>query len=147
MGFYKELDLFPPYCRVSTDTEKQLSSYETQVAYYVRLYLKAPGLGVCIYMPTRESQGQIPKTMPDLTWEMDELRQQHSAFTQAELMRKDTLSRVWEIERMLRERDVVKAFDEDLFAALVEQIRVVSLVEVVFVLKAGGHYIQVREVL
>ncbi len=62
-------------------------------------------------------------------------------------MRKDTLSRVWEIERMLRERDVVKAFDEDLFAALVEQIRVVSLVEVVFVLKAGGHYIQVREVL
>ena len=48
MGFYKELDLFPPYCRVSTDTEKQLSSYETQVAYYVRLYLKAPGLGVCI---------------------------------------------------------------------------------------------------
>ena len=43
-------------------------------------------------------------------------------------MRKDNFEGLGD-ERMLRERDVVKAFDEDLFAALVEQIRVVSLVE------------------
>jgi hypothetical protein len=33
---------------------------------------------------------------------MDELRQQRSSFTQAEFKRKDTLSRVREIEKMLR---------------------------------------------
>lgn len=38
---------------------------------------------------------------------------------------------------MLRERDAVQEFDEELFTALVGQIRVKSLVEVVFVLKAG----------
>ena len=61
-----------------------------------------------------------------------------------EFMRKDTLSRVREIEKMLRGQEIVKEFDEDLFTALVEQIWVKSLVEVVFVLKAG---VEVREIL
>ncbi|MDK2820866.1 MAG: hypothetical protein PWP31_831 [Clostridia bacterium] len=61
-----------------------------------------------------------------------------------ELMRKEMLSRVREIEKLLRVQDVVKEFDEDLFVALVEQIRVKLLAEVVFVLKAG---VEVREVI
>lgn len=75
---------------------------------------------------------------------MDELRQQRLTFTQAEFKRKDTLSRIREIEKMLRAQDLLKEFDEDLFIAIVEQIQVKSLVEVVFVLKAG---LEVREVL
>ena len=76
--------------------------------------------------------------------EMEELRQQRSAFTQAEFKRKDTLSRVKEIEKMLRGQEIVKEFDDDLFTALVEQIRIKSLVEVVFVFKAG---LEVRDIL
>ena len=79
-----------------------------------------------------------------ITGEMEELRRERSAFTQAEFKRKDTLSRAREIEKMLRGQELPKEFDEDLFAALVEQIRVKSLVEVVFVLKAG---LEVREIL
>lgn len=41
------------------------------------------------------------------------------------------------------QKEIIKEFDEDLFTALVEQIRGVSLVEVVFALKAG---VEVREV-
>ncbi len=75
---------------------------------------------------------------------MTEFRQQRSAFTQAEFKRKDTLARVREIEKMLRGQEIVKEFDEDLFTSLVERIRVKSLVEVVFVLKAG---VEVGEIL
>jgi len=75
---------------------------------------------------------------------MEELRQQRSAFTQAEFKRKDALLRVREIEKMLRGQDLLKELDEDLFEALMEQIRVKSLVEVVFVLKVG---VEVREIL
>ncbi|NLI92107.1 MAG: hypothetical protein GX434_07800 [Peptococcaceae bacterium] len=84
--------------------------------------------------------------MPGLIWEMDELRQKRSAFTQAEFKRKDALSKVREIEKTLRGQELLKGFDEDLFIiiTLVEQIRVKSLVEVVFVLKAG---FEVREIL
>jgi hypothetical protein len=79
-----------------------------------------------------------------ITNEMEELRQQRAAFTQAEFKCKDALSRVREIEKMLRGWDVVEKFDEELFTTLVEQIRVKSLVEVVFVLKDG---VEVREIL
>ncbi|AQS59656.1 MAG: hypothetical protein JG775_1769 [Defluviitaleaceae bacterium] len=66
------------------------------------------------------------------------------SFTQAEFKWKDTLARVRGIEKMLRGKEIVKEFDEDLFTLLVERIRVKSLVEVVFVLKAG---VEVREIL
>jgi len=55
-----------------------------------------------------------------ITNEMTEFRQQRSAFTQAEFKRKDTLARVREIEKMLRGKEIVKEFDEELFAALVD---------------------------
>jgi len=81
-----------------------------------------------------------------ITGEMDELKQQRFAFTQAEFKCKDTLLRVREIKKMLREQEIVKEFDENLFMELVECIRVVSLVEVVFVLKTGAG-IKIIEVL
>jgi len=38
------------------------------------------------------------------------------SFTQAEFKWKDTLARVRGIEKMLRGKEIVKEFDEDLFA-------------------------------
>ena len=32
-----------PYCRVSTDKEEQLSSYENQLSYYTEKIMKEPG--------------------------------------------------------------------------------------------------------
>lgn len=84
----------------------------------------------------------MPVEYVSITNEMNELRQQRSVFTQAEFKRKDILARVREIEKMLRGQEIVKEFDEYLFAAIVEQIQIESLTEVVFVLKAG---IEVRE--
>lgn len=55
----------------------------------------------------------------------------------------DTVSRVREIEKMISEQCLLKVFDDNLFSVLVERIRVKSLVEVMFVLKAG---VEVREV-
>lgn len=42
------------------------------------------------------------------------------SFTQAEFKWKDTLARVRGIEKMLRGKEIVKEFDEDLFTLLVE---------------------------
>ena len=113
--------------------DKRLEELREEMERLVKLNVKA-NLDADIY---GEEYARI-------TGEMEELRQQRSAFTQAEFKRKDTLARVREIEKMLRGQEIVKEFDEDLFAALVEQIRVKSLVEVVFVLKAG---LEVREIL
>ncbi|MCR4436657.1 MAG: recombinase family protein [Clostridiales bacterium] len=113
--------------------DKRLDELREEMERLVKLNVKA-NLDADIY---GEEYARI-------TGEMEELRQQRSAFTQAEFKRKDTLARVREIEKMLRGQEIVKEFDEDLFAALVEQIRVKSLVEVVFVLKAG---LEVREIL
>lgn len=109
-----------------TAIDKRLDELREEMERLVKLNIKA-NLDADIY---GEEYARI-------TNEMDELRQQRAVFTQAEFKRKDALSRVREIEKMLRERDAVQEFDEELFAALVGQIRVKSLVEVVFVLKAG----------
>jgi len=73
---------------------------------------------------------------------MDELKAMRAFFTQAEFKRKDAISRVREIEKKLLGQNLLKEFNEDLFIAKVEQIRVNSMVEVVFVLKTG---FEVRE--
>ncbi len=113
--------------------DKRLDELREEMERLVKLNVKA-NLDADIY---GEEYARI-------TGEMEELRQQRSAFTQAEFKRKDTLARVREIEKMLRGQEIVKEFDEDLFTSLVERIRVKSLVEVVFVLKAG---LEVREIL
>ena len=120
--------------------DKRLDELRKEMERLVRLNVKA-NLDTEIY----------GKEYARITEEMEELRQQRSAYTQAEFKWKDELSRVREIEKMLRGQEkilrgqeLLKEFDEDLFAALVEQIRVKSLVEVVFVLKS---VVEVREVL
>jgi len=113
--------------------DKRLEELREEMERLVKLNVKA-NLDADIY---GEEYARI-------TGEMEELRQQRAAFTQAEFKRKDTLARVREIEKMLRGQEIVKEFDEDLFTSLVERIRVKSLVEVVFVLKAG---VKVREIL
>jgi hypothetical protein len=113
--------------------DKRLDELRKEMERLVKLNVKA-NLDADIY---GEEYARI-------TGEMEELRQQRSTFTQAEFKRKDTLSRIREIEKMLRGEEIMKEFDEELFTALVEQIRVKSLVEVVFVLRAG---LEVREVL
>jgi len=77
-----------------------------------------------------------------ISGEMDELKAMRAFFTQAEFKRKDAISRVREIEKKLLGQNLLKEFNEDLFIAKVEQIRVNSMVEVVFVLKTG---FEVRE--
>jgi len=102
--------------------DKRLDELQEEMERLVRLNVKA-NLDADIY---GEEYARI-------TGEMEELRQQRSTFTQAEFKRKGTLSRVREIEKMLLGKELLKDFDEDLFKALVEQIRVKSLVDVVFV--------------
>lgn len=38
------------YCRVSTDSEEQATSYDTQVQHYTELYFKKSSLGVCWHL-------------------------------------------------------------------------------------------------
>lgn len=116
-----------------TAIDKRLDELREEMERLVRLNVKA-NLDAEIY---GEEYARI-------TGEMNELRQQRKGFAQAEFMRRDTFSRVREIEKKLRRQEIVKEFDEDLFTTLVEQIRVKSLVEVIFILKAG---VEVREIL
>jgi len=116
-----------------TAIDKRLDELREEMERLVRLNVKA-NLDADIY---GEEYARI-------TNEMDELRQERMSFTQAGFMREEKLTRVREIEKMLRELDVLEEFDDELFAVLVDYIRVESLVEVVFILKVG---IEMREVL
>ncbi|WP_231701852.1 hypothetical protein [Crassaminicella thermophila] len=75
---------------------------------------------------------------------MENIRSQRLVYTKNEMECKNNYSRVREIERILNEHEPINSFDEKLFRVLVEKIRVVSLVEVEFVLKIG---VVVREIL
>ncbi|MDK2800544.1 MAG: hypothetical protein PWP27_1191 [Clostridiales bacterium] len=75
---------------------------------------------------------------------MENLRSQRLAYTKTEMECKNNYERVREIEKILNGHEMIKKFDEELFGVLVEQIRVVSLVEVEFILKIG---VVVREIL
>jgi hypothetical protein len=72
-----------------------------------------------------------------LVLEMENLRSKRLAYTKTEMECKNNYSRVREIEKILNEYGLINSFDEELFRVLVEKIRVVSLVEVEFVLKTG----------
>ncbi|WP_069649000.1 recombinase family protein [Caloranaerobacter ferrireducens] len=79
-----------------------------------------------------------------LVLEMENLRSQRLAYTKTEMECKNNYSRVREIEKILNEYELINSFDEELFRVLVEKIKVVSLIEVEFVLKTG---VMVREIL
>jgi hypothetical protein len=76
--------------------------------------------------------------------EMENLRSKRLSYKEAEIEYKNIYSRVKEIEKTLNRHDKIDSFDEELFRILVENIRVVSLVEVEFVLKTG---VVIREIL
>ncbi|WP_227765074.1 recombinase family protein [Zhaonella formicivorans] len=80
--------------------DKRLDELREEMERLVKLNVKA-SLDADIY---GEEYARI-------TNEMEELRQQRSAFTQAEFKRKDALLRVREIEKMLRGKEIVKEFD------------------------------------
>ncbi len=68
---------------------------------------------------------------------MEDLQDKRSVVTRAEIARRETLERVQEINKVLRGLGGVQEFDEGLFGVLVEQIRMINLVQVEFVLRAG----------
>lgn len=72
-----------------------------------------------------------------ITSEIDKLRNSRAGVTQAEMVRQETVSRVREIAKVLRGMDGAKEWDEEMFGILVEQIRVINLVQVEFVLRSG----------
>lgn len=74
---------------------------------------------------------------------MEELRSKRSSVTEAEIVRQETLGRMREITEVLRSMDTVGEFDEELFKMLVEQIKVINLVQVEFVLQSGVGFIEV----
>lgn len=52
------------YCRVSTDTEEQLSSYEAQVGYYEE-YIKNAQIGSSpVFTPMKALPAPIPRNAP-----------------------------------------------------------------------------------
>ncbi|MDR3562203.1 MAG: hypothetical protein P4N59_12310 [Negativicutes bacterium] len=75
--------------------------------------------------------------------EMDDLRDKRSVVTRAEIMRRETIERVREIDKVLRGTDAVQEFDEGLFGMLFEQIRVMNIVQVEFVLPAGVGVVEI----
>lgn len=74
---------------------------------------------------------------------MEELKSKRSSVTEAEIVRQETLTRMREITGVLRSMDTVGEFDEELFKMLVEQIKVINLVQVEFVLQSGVGFIEI----
>ena len=75
--------------------------------------------------------------------EMEDLQDKRSVVTRAEIARRETLERVREIDKVLRGIDGVAEFDEGLFGMLVERVRVMNIVQVEFVLRAGVGVIEI----
>lgn len=69
--------------------------------------------------------------------EIDELRASRGGVTRAEVARQETTGGVRDIAKILQQADTAKEWDGELFGVLVEKIRVISLLEVEFVLKSG----------
>ena len=75
--------------------------------------------------------------------EMENLRNQRAEVTQATMIRQDALDRVQEIAELLRSMDGKQDFDEELFGMLVENIRVLNLVQIEFVLQSGVRIVEI----
>lgn len=71
--------------------------------------------------------------------EMQQLKEKKSKFDNTDLIREKGLQKVKEIKKVLDGReDIIKKFDDELFSQMVEQVKVISLVEVEFVYKTGA---------
>jgi len=69
--------------------------------------------------------------------EIEDLRSRRSIVTEAEIVRRETLVKVQEINKVLRGMDGVQEFDEKLFGMLVERVKVINMVQVELRLRAG----------
>lgn len=77
--------------------------------------------------------------------EMQQLKEKKAKFDNTDLIREKRLQKVKEIKKVLDGReDIIKKFDDELFSQMVEQVKVISLVEVEFVYKSG---VMVKEIL
>lgn len=77
--------------------------------------------------------------------EMQQLKEKKSKFDNTDLIREKGLQKVKEIKKVLDVReDIIKKFDDELFSQMVEQVKVISLVEVEFVYKIG---VSIKEIL
>lgn len=77
--------------------------------------------------------------------EMQQLKEKKANFDNTDLIREKGLQKVKEIKKVLDGReDIIKKFDDELFSQMVEQVKVISLVEVEFVYKSG---VMVKEIL
>ncbi len=74
---------------------------------------------------------------------MEELKTKRSSVTVAEISRQETLGRMRDITEALRSMDTIGEFDEDLFGMLIEQVKVIDLVRVEFVLRSGIGIIEI----
>lgn len=62
-----------------------------------------------------------------------------------ELIRKNWIEKVKEIERLLNSREgIINEFDAELFGQMVKEVKVISLVEVEFMYKMG---VMIKELL
>lgn len=59
--------LVAAYCRVSTDSDEQATSYETQVAHYTEYITKIPNGHLRAFMPMTVSPARIPKSVRNST--------------------------------------------------------------------------------
>ncbi|WP_434131239.1 hypothetical protein KIAC18_002659 [Sporomusa sphaeroides] len=73
---------------------------------------------------------------------IQELKNKRASVTVAEIARQETFDRMRDITEVLRSMDTIEEFDEELFRMLVEQIKVINLVQVEFVLHSGVGIIE-----
>lgn len=75
--------------------------------------------------------------------EMDDLRSKRSIVKDAEIVRRETLSQVCEIDKAIRGRDGMRDLDETLFVMLIEQINVLNKVQVELVLRSEVKVVEI----
>lgn len=77
--------------------------------------------------------------------EMHQLKEKKAKIDNMDLIREKGLQKVKEIKKVLDGREyIIKKFGEELFSKMVEQVKVISLVEVEFVYKIG---VSIKEIL
>ncbi|MGY0372329.1 hypothetical protein [Clostridium sp. JNZ J1-5] len=104
---------------------KRLEELKEQMMNLVRLNVRS-GLNNQIY----------DEEYQRLEEEMQQLKEKKAKFDNTDLIREKGLQKVKEIEKVLDGReDIIKKFDEELFSQMVENIKVISLVEVEIIYK------------
>lgn len=109
-----------------TTIDSQVEELRAEMTALVKLNLTA-GIDTEIY---NEEYHRI-------AGEIEKLRARRAGITQVDMMRRETLGRIREIAKVLRDTDGALAFNEEIFGTLVQRIRVLNLVKIEFVLRSG----------